>query len=66
VVADAAIDPETLEDLNEVEIVETALLTFQATIRARGWDEEGLVFIVPNILTEEEALVDLRDLPELR
>jgi hypothetical protein len=62
-VADAAIDPEDLPDLSEAEVIETALLTLQANIEGMGWDEEGLVFTVPNMFTGEEATIDLREPP---
>ncbi len=63
-VADAAIDPEDLPNLSESEVVETALLTLQANIEGIGWDEEGLVFTVPNMFTEGEARIDLREPPD--
>lgn len=62
-VADTTIDPE--DDLSEAERIETALLTFQANVESIGWDDEGLAFAVPNMLTGEEASIDLRELPGL-
>ena len=61
-VADVAIDPEEIGDLTPSEVVETALLTLQANLDGMGWEEEGVIFIVPNIFTGEEARIDLREI----
>lgn len=63
-VADIVIDPEEMERMTQAEIVETALLTLQTNLEVMGWDTEGLVFTVPNMLTGEEATIDVRELVE--
>jgi hypothetical protein len=59
-VADASIDP--TDELTEAERIEAGLLTLQANIESMGWEEEGLSFIVPNLITGEEAVIDLREM----
>lgn len=62
-VADAAIDPADI--LTEAERIEQGLLTLQANIEGIGWEEEGLSFVVPNIVTGEETLIDLRQMQSM-
>jgi hypothetical protein len=62
-IADAAIDIEDDQELTEAERIETALLTLQANIERIGWSEDGLAITVPNLLTGEEAEIDIRNLP---
>jgi len=62
-IAEVAIDPDDKVEMTEAEIVETALITLQANIEGIGWDEEGLAFTIPNLVTGEEAIIDLRELP---
>lgn len=64
-VADVAIDPEEMENMTQAEIAETTLITLQTNIESIGWDEEGVVFTVPNMFTEEEATINLRELLRL-
>lgn len=64
-VADVVIDPEEMGEMSQAEIIETALITLQANLESIGWDEEGLVFTVPNMFTGEEATIDLRELPNI-
>ncbi len=61
-VADVAIDPEDLENMSQAEIVETTLITLRTNLDSIGWDDEGVVFTIPNMFTEEEAMIDLRNL----
>jgi hypothetical protein len=60
IVADAAIDPE--DDLTEAERIETALSIIEESVGSVGWEEVGLTFVVHNLLTGDEARIDLREL----
>jgi len=61
-VAGIAIDPEEMSGMTEAAIVETALLTLQANIiDGDGWEIEGLVVAVANLLTGEATVFDLRE-----
>lgn len=61
-VADIVIDPAQMTEMTQAEIVETALITLKFNLDHMGWDDEGLIFTVPNMFTEQEATIDLWDL----
>lgn len=61
-VADVVIDPEDLLEMTQSDILETALITLKLNLESIGWDEDGIIFTVPNMFTGEEATIDLRNL----
>ena len=58
-VAGAIISPEY--QLTEPQIVRAGLAALKFNLAYLGWEEEGLAFVVPDILTGEATCIDLRE-----
>lgn len=59
-IADKAIPEQDKFRFTEAEIIETALHTLHANVEATGWLEEGVAFIVPDLVSDSVVEVDIR------
>lgn len=57
---------DTGEESSEVELIEIGLVTLRANIKHIGWEEEGVVFLTPDLPAGNGATIDFIDIREIQ